>query len=149
MKFIPAALLILFSSAVWAEGFDSVVDFGIELSSLDDPKIVAEAVEDGRIVILEGLIGDSEIDSSGDVSRVWVTLVGGAWIGTDEVRSYSCMILFEGEKWLDVFPDAKPQNPADNYVPQGSRLLVAVKLLGINEEIGIPTAEMVDYRVLH
>lgn len=146
---MSAALLILISSITWAGEFDSVVDFEIDLSSLDDPTIVAQAVEDGRIVILEGLIGDIRINTNESISGVWVTLVGGAWIGTDEVRSYSCLILFEGEKWIDVFSSTNPQDSTENYISQESRLLVAVRLLGSNAENEIPTAEMIDYRVLH
>ena len=148
MKVIAAVLLSILPMIAWAQGFDTAVDFGIELSSLDDPEVVAKVVEDGRIVILEGLLGDAVIENGADGTRVLVTLVGGSWIGTDEVRSYSCMIIFDGARWVDVFPGVKPKEPSEDYVPQGSRLLVAAKVIGIDDKTGIPTAEMVDFRIL-
>ena len=149
MKFMPAVLILLVSAAAWGQSFDSVVDFSFELSSFDDPAAVEKVIEDGRIVILEGLMGDTVIENRDEGALVWVTLVGGAWIGTDEVRSYSCQILFEGDRWIDAFPGVKPREPSESYVPQGSRLLVAGRVLGYDGDSGMPTVRMVDYRVLH
>ena len=104
-----ALLLFLIISAVipgvlWSQTLESVVDFDLELSSLADPGVSEAARRGGRIVILEGLMGDTLVDTDSAEGGVWVNLVGGSWIGTDAVRAYSCRILFRGEAWKDVFP---------------------------------------------
>lgn len=148
MKFLSAALFLL-PFLAWGQSFEDVVNFDIELSSLDDPALVRDAVSSQQIAILEGLLGDAYIEETEEGVEVWVTLVGGSWIGTEDVRSYSCRVLFRGETWISAFPGKRPRDPAENYVPQGSRLLVACRFLGHDGETGVPMAEMVDYRVLY
>jgi len=136
MKKISVFLLFLIPALGWGESFDSIVDFGIELSSLSNPAVAEKAVDDGRVVILEGLMANTEEKVPGDEEGVIITLIGGEWIGTSDVRSYSCRILFGGNQW-------------DGDIPAGSRLLMAVRVTGFNDESGIPEARMVSYRVLH
>ena len=147
MKYVSVFLLFLIPVFGWGQSFESLVDFNLELSSLSDPDVVQRAVEDGRVVILEGLMGDTALDES-EEEGVLLTLIGGAWIGTSEVRSFSCRVLFKGNKWLDIFPADRPENPVTGYVPPGSRLLIAARITGYNRETGVPDAEMVAYRVL-
>ncbi len=148
MKIVPVFLLLLIPVLGWGQSFNTLVDFDLELSSLSDPVVTAAAVDDGRIVILEGLMGDTKTDESGDEAQIWVTLIGGSWVGTSEVRAYSCRILFPGNRWLEIFPGVRPEKPSPGYVPPGSRLLVAARVTGYDSGAGIPVAEMVDYRVL-
>ncbi len=148
MKYVSVFLLFLIPVFGWGQSFESLVDFDLELSSLSDPGVAQRAVEDGRVVILEGLMGDTELDESGEEEGVLLTLIGGAWIGTSEVRSFSCRVLFRGKKWLDIFPADRPETPVTGYVPPGSRLLIAVRVTGYNRETGVSDAEMVAYRVL-
>ena len=148
MKKAPFLLLLFISSLGWGQTFDSVVDFELELSTLSDPAVAARAIDEGKIVILEGLLGDAVIRGSGAETQIWVTLIGGAWIGTDEVRSFGCRLIFQGESWLEVFPETAPRDPGPNYVPLGSRLLVAARITDFDQEATLPIAEMVNFRVL-
>ncbi len=148
MKIVPVFLFLFISLIGWGQSFDSVVDFNLELSSLGDPAVAASAAADGRTVILEGLMAETEIDLSGDEARVFVTLIGGSWIGTSEVRAYTCRVLFPGDKWLDIFPVSRPETPSPEYVPPGSRLLLAVRVTGYDKVSGVPEALVVDYRLL-
>lgn len=148
MKNISFFLLFLLPVISWGQSFESVVDFNLDLSSLINPDIAAQAAEDGRVVILEGLMAETEVDPSSDTAGVYVTLIGGSWVGTSEVRAFSCRIFFEGEKWLEVFPSQRPESPPPAYVPPGSRLLVAARIVGYNTALAVPEAQMVDFRVL-
>lgn len=148
MKSMSVFLLLLIPVLGWGQSFDSVVDFDLELSSLSNPVVARLAAEEGRVVILEGLMGDTKTDESGAEAQIWVTLIGGSWIGTSEVRAYSCRILFRGNQWLDIFPGVRPEMPTSDYVPPGSRLLIAARVTGYDRSTEISVAEMVDYRVL-
>ena len=141
--------LMVLPVLVWGQTFDSTVDFNLELSTLSDPVVLRNAVEDGRIAILEGLMGDTVVDLDGEEPKIWVTLMGGSWLGTEEVRAYSCRILFIGEEWLEAFPGSRPREPGPSYVPQGSRLLIAARITGRDDDTGTPLAEMLDFRVLN
>jgi hypothetical protein len=148
MKKAPFLLLLFISSLGWGQTFDSVVDFELELSTLSDPAVAARAIQEGKIVILEGLLGDTVIRGSGAETQVWVSLIGGAWIGTDEVRSFGCRLIFRGESWLEVFPRPRLGIPvritslwaAVSSSRPASRILTKRPLL--------PIAEMVNFRVL-
>lgn len=148
MKNIPFFLLFLLSVSGWGQSFESVVDFKLELSSLSNPEISLQAAEDGRVVILEGLMAETELAGSPGTGGVYVTLIGGSWVGTSEVRAYTCRVLFEGDSWTEIFPTKRPDSPPSGYVPPGSRLLVAAKIVGYNRDLGAPEALMVDFRVL-
>jgi len=142
MKKIAAFLLFIIPAFGWSQSFDTIVDFGIELSALSDPAVAGRAVDDGRIVILEGLMANSEKSKPGEEPGVIVTMIGGEWIGTSEVRAYSCRILFSGDQWVETFAE-------NGEIPAGSRLLVAVRVTGFDAEKSIPEARMVSFRVLH
>ncbi len=146
MKALFATILLSFPLFSWGQSFSEIVDFDFVLSSLEDPALVEEAVQSQRLVILEGVVGDSYIEETAAGINVWVTLLGGAWIGTREVRSYACQILFRGESWLDVFPSTRPGKPTADYIPPGRQLLIVCRLIGGTD--GTPRAEMVDYRIL-
>ncbi len=150
MKKILLLSIPIFFVTVHAFGtpFEEAVLFDIDLAALSVPETAEAMAADGRIVILEGLMGDSVIDESSAEARVWVNLVGGAWIDTDEVRSYSCRIAFIGERWLEAFPERRPKEPGPLYVPPGSRLLVAARVRGFDEASGASLAEMVAFRIL-
>lgn len=148
MKKLIILSLILVSTAAWGQSFDSVVDFDTELSTLSDKAFVTDVIQSGQVVILEGLLGDVRVDESSlGGTSVWASLVGGAWIGTQEVRAYGCQIRFAGEEWVERF---QPQSDdAPDIIPHGSRLLVACVVIGYDASTNMPLAEMVDYRILN
>ncbi|RKX90003.1 MAG: hypothetical protein DRP70_02115 [Spirochaetes bacterium] len=141
MKIISVFLLFLIPVLGWSQSFDSVVNFDLELSTLSDPLVAGKAAEDGRIVILEGLVAGSEKAESEEGEGLIVTLIGGEWIGTSDVRSYSCRVFINEEHLNKNFSE-------DGLIPAGSRLLIAARVTGFNDESGIPEARMVSYRVL-
>jgi len=142
MKKTTVVLLFFLPVFSWGQSFDSIVDFNLELSSISDPAVVRKAVDNGRVLILEGLMGNTERIESGEEPGVYITLIGGEWIGTSEVRAYSCRIEFPGDEWIEVFSP-------DGEIPADSRLLVAVRLTGYNQDLEMPEGRMVSFRVLH
>lgn len=137
-------LIITLPILTWAQDFDSAVAFSVELSDLSRMSGTDSAAEDGRIVILEGISGDVILLDD----RPWLRLLGGEWIGTEEVRAYTCLFAVEDERWLQIFPVTRPEDPGLAYVPPGSRLLIAARILGWNNESEEPVAEILEYRVL-
>ena len=145
--FLSVFLLIVgLTGSLGAQNFDGVVQFDVGLAGLDSRAQVESAAQDGRIVILEGLMGDAVVEENG--RGVWVSLIGGSWVSSDEVRAYGCMVHFKGTRFAEVFPGVVPKDPSPDYVPQGSRLLIAAQILRFDEVLGMARAEMVDYRVL-
>lgn len=140
-------LLLLFLSALcYGQSFEDSVDFDVELSSLNNAETVSRVLSSGKVVLLEGFFDSAIIKQNGQSTEVWVTLVGGAWIGTEEVISYSCDILFQEEQWEDVFINAQENSP--DYIPQGSHLLIAARLTGYDKNSKRARAKMVNFRVL-
>lgn len=149
MKSFIAFMLTLLTVAIGGQSFESVVNFDVDLSSLSDPNVSKDIVASQRLVILEGLIGDAIIVRTPDEIGVWASLLGGEWIGTEVVRAYACHILFRGESWIDAFSDKSLKNPLENRISRGNRLLVVCRIIGYDEEKGLPQAEMVNYRILN
>lgn len=148
MKFLAVALLLLLPLCTWAQNFEDFVDFDLEFSSLSNPVVVETVSSSGRLVIFDALFSDSVTKKTSSGIEVWVTLIDGEWIGTEKIETYACKVLFRGESWLSAFPGKKPEEPADNYVPQGSRLLLVARILKYDYENEIALAEMVNYRIL-
>jgi len=148
MKRLILNLLLIVPALGWGETFDEVVDFNIELSSLSNSDVVSKVSEDGRVIILEGLLTEITIEEAGRETVLWITLIGGEWIGTSEVRAYSCRIKFIGDRWREIFTEDAENNDSAEHITPGSRMLVAARVIGLNPEDLIAELEMVDYRVL-
>lgn len=144
MKKVVLFFLILSPMLAAAQDFESVLDFSVELSTLADRSRTMEIVDQGRIIILEGVSGDTMMMDGGPVLKI----LGGEWIGSEEVRAYSCLFYLDDRKWREVFPIDRPEEPGPDYVSPGSRLLVAARVTGWNDATGEPVAEILDYRVL-
>lgn len=143
MKKAFLILLLFLPFMVWSQEFDNVVDFSQELSSLSTPETAGMVSEDGRLVILEG-ITDSVISFEGDF---WLRMLGGEWIGTEEVRAYTCLIRVD-RSWQKYFPIEMSGIENDESVPSGSRIIAVVRVLGWSDSVDEPQAEMIDFRIL-
>ncbi len=149
MKLLAVLLFLFLSMAGWGQTFEDVVNFDIELSSLHDPAISSNLIESQNIVILEGLAGDIQVVDTADKPGVWVTFLGGEWIGTSEVRAYSCRVLFEGESWVDTFTGKQQDNASEKQFSRGSRLLIACRIVEYDDANDIPLAKMIGFRTLN
>lgn len=147
MNKVPIFILLLIPVLAWGQRFDSIVDFGLDLSGLDSAAAAEKAAADGRFVILEGLIKDVEV-GSGEVPEVLFVLVNGSWIGTTEVRAYACKVRFSGDYWLKRFQSEKSEVSSDQKIPQGSRILIAGRVTGYDTVARMAVFEGIDLRIL-
>jgi hypothetical protein len=64
------------------------------------------------------------LDANEENYLVQVELVSGEWIGLEEVRSYSCWVLFSGPRFAAVFPARVPRNPPPGVISANDHILV-------------------------
>jgi hypothetical protein len=78
-----------------------------------------------RFLLLDGTVTNILVlDSNEESYLVQVELVSGEWIGLDEVRSYSCWVLFSGPRFANVFPARVPRNPPPGVIASNDTILV-------------------------
>jgi hypothetical protein len=147
MNKFPIFILLLIPVLAWGQRFDSIVDFGLDLSGLDSSAGAEKAASDGRFVILEGLIKDVEIGSGAKPEVVFV-LVNGTWIGTTEVRAYACRVRFSGDYWLKRFQSEKNEVSSDQKISPGSRILIAARVTGYDTGARMAVVDGTDLRIL-
>jgi hypothetical protein len=122
--------VLLVAAAAAASGlsradFQRVVDFSITLKDLAAVAEGRESLPAGRIVILNGTVSDVNVISKDEASfRVRIELITGEWIGTEDVKSYTCYVDFTGPEYFKIFPVRPPRNPAPGTVVINSRVIV-------------------------
>ena len=108
--------------------FDRIVDFSVTLKSLAAAASGAAAVPTDRMVILSGTVSDVTIlDAKEATFKVRVELITGEWIGTDDVKAYTCLVDFTGSEYVKVFPARAPRNATPGVIASNSRVLVVGK----------------------
>lgn len=107
--------------------FDAVADFSVTikaLNQLDEATARAYGLME-RFLLLDGTVTNILVlDSNKESYLVQIELVSGEWIGLDEVRSYSCWVLFSGPRFADVFPARVPRNPPPGIVKANDPILI-------------------------
>jgi len=127
---ITAILLVVAAAAPSAfsltrADFDRVVDFSITLKDLAAVADGQASLPAGRIVILNGTVSDVNVISKDEGSfRVRIELITGEWIGTEDVKSYSCYVDFTGPQYFKIFPARAPREPVPGTVVINSRVIV-------------------------
>jgi hypothetical protein len=132
MKRAIAAVLVLMiwapaAFSIDAEDFDAVADFSVTiktLNRLDEATATAYGLMD-RFLLLDGTVTNILVlDANEESYLVQVELVSGEWIGLDEVRSYSCWVLFSGPRFASVFPARLPRNPPPGVIAANDTILI-------------------------
>ena len=132
MKRAFGAVLVLMilaptAFAIDAGDFDAVADFSVTvktLSRLDEATAAAYGLMN-RFLLLDGTVTNILVlDASEENYLVQVELVSGEWIGLDEVRSYSCWVLFSGPRFASVFPARVPRNPPPGVIATNQTVLI-------------------------
>lgn len=123
-------VLILWAPAAFsidAGDFDAVADFSVTiktLSQLDEAAATAYGLMD-RFLLLDGTVTNILVlDANEENYLVQLELVSGEWIGLDEVRSYSCWVLFSGPRFAGVFPARVPRNPPPGVIAANDQILI-------------------------
>ena len=132
---IGAVLVLILAPAAFcidAGDFDAVADFSVTiktLSRLDEATATAYGLMN-RFLLLDGTVTNILVlDKNKESYLVQVELVSGEWIGLDEVRSYSCWVLFSGPSFAGVFPARTPRNPPPGVITSNDSILIVAKLL--------------------
>ncbi len=112
--------------------FDAVADFSVTvktLSQLDEATASAYGLMD-RFLLLDGTVANILIlDPAEENFLVQVELVSGEWIGLEEVRSYSCWVLFSGPRFAGMFPARVPRTPPPGVITANDHILIVAMAL--------------------
>ncbi len=131
-RILPAFLAcILFAAAantafgLSRADFDRVVDFSITLKDLAAAAEGRESLPSGKIVIINGTISDVNVISKDEASfRVRIELITGEWIGTEDVKSYTCYVDFAGPEFFKTFPARPPRSVEPGIISINSRVII-------------------------
>ena len=123
--------------------FQRVVDFSITLKDLAAVAEGRESLPAGKMVILNGTVSDVNVISKDEGSfRVRIELITGEWIGTEDVKSYTCYVDFTGPEYFKTFPARPPREPVPGTVVINSRVIV------VGQPIEVTTTPLGEKRVL-
>ena len=131
---LAACLLLaaVLAPAITRSEFDRVVDFSVSLKTVAAAASSGAALPEGRLFVLDGTVSDvSVLDKEQASFRARIELISGEWIGTEDVKSYSCWIEFSGPAFFKSFPARAPKDPTPDMVFLNSRLLVVVRPLAV------------------
>ena len=82
--------------------------------------------------MLDGTVSDLTIlDKEQGSFRARIELISGEWIGTEDVRSYACLIDFSGPASSRCSRPGAPRDPAPDMVLLNSRVLVVARPIGL------------------
>ena len=130
-----AACLLLMAAlapAITRSDFDRVVDFSVSLKTVAAAADGKAALPEGKLFLLDGTVSDvSILDKEQGSFRARIELITGEWIGTEDVKSYSCWIEFSGPAFFKLFPARAPKDPTPDMVFLNSRLLVVARTIGV------------------
>lgn len=135
-KLLTAVLFVsipLFIFGQSIEDFNRVVDFGTTIRELSIAAAAGdtEALPD-RLVIIDGSVASRLVIDGHAASYVGqIELVGGEWIGVEDVVTYRCYLLLKGPQFSHAIPARRSRTKHPDEIDLNSRILVVGKLLGI------------------
>jgi hypothetical protein len=134
-RFAVAAFLLLAAGllpAATRADFDGVVDFSVSLKTVAAAAAGGPALPAGKLFVLDGTVSEvAVLDREPESFRARIELLAGEWLGTEDVKSYACIIEFSGPAFARSFPSRPPQVAAPDMVLLGSRILVVVRPAGV------------------
>lgn len=128
LVFLP---LLIFGQTI--EDFNDVVDFDINIGSLARAAAAEdrEALPD-RLVIIDGAVASRlVIDGNPDTYMGQIELVGGEWLGVEEVVTYRCFLLLEGPKFANAIPARRTRTKNPEEIEVNSRIMVVAEYMGL------------------
>ncbi len=89
--------------------FNRLVDFSHSLISLTEMQENGESLPINKALILDGNVADiTVIDPQRETFVVEIELVLSVWIGTSEIRDYTALVSFDGERFYPLFIGESP-----------------------------------------
>ncbi len=146
-RILPAVMMSLVlttaAHAISRADFERVVDFSITLKDLAAVAEGRESLPSGKMVIINGTVSDVDVVDQKEASfRVRIEVITGEWIGTEDVKSYSCYVDFTGPEYFKVFPARPPRNPVAGTIAINSRVIV------VGRPVEVTRSPMGDKRVV-
>lgn len=113
------------------QDFDRIADFSVTIKTLAG---LSEGQARGlaeRLLVLDGTIASLQfLDAEQTSFAVEVELVGGEWLGTEDVKIYSCRVRFRGPEYFRRFPRRAPRTLSPEQIVLNDRVLVVARLAG-------------------
>ena len=115
------------------EEFNQIIDFDVTIRSL----AIAAAAEDmeslpDRLVLIDGTVASRLVIEGNPENYVGqIELIGGEWIGVEDVVMYRCFLLLEGPEFANAIPARRSRTKHPDEIDLNSRILVVGSLLGL------------------
>jgi hypothetical protein len=133
---LVSLLLLAVSSilpALSRADLERVIDFSVTLKSLATAADNGAPIPAGRTVLLSGTVSDVNIVNKDPGSfKVRIELITGEWIGTEDVKAYSCYVEFTGPEYVKVFPARAPRTASRDVISLNSRVLVLGRVVEVS-----------------
>jgi hypothetical protein len=132
--FVCILLLVgpAFLPALSRPDLDRVIDFSVTLKSLATAADSGEPIPVGRTVLLSGTVSDVNIVNKDPAGfKVRIEMITGEWIGTEDVKAYSCYVDFAGAEYFKMFPARPPRTPNRDLVALNSRVIVVGRVVDV------------------
>jgi hypothetical protein len=133
---VLACILLLvgpaFLPALSRADLDRVIDFSVTLKSLATAADSGATIPLGKTVLLSGTVSDVTIINKDQAGfKVRVELITGEWIGTEDVKAYSCYVEFTGAEYFKMFPARPPRTVNRDLVSLNSRVIVLGRVVNV------------------
>ena len=121
-----------FLPALSRADLDRVIDFSVTLKSLATAADSGAPIPPGRTVLLSGTVSDVNILNKDQAGfKVRMEMITGEWIGTEDVKAYSCYVEFTGAEYFKMFPARPPRTPDRDLVVLNSRVIVVGRVVNV------------------
>jgi hypothetical protein len=118
-----------------SDDFNAIVDFNTTLKDLHEAAVKGDdSTLPYRLVIIDGTVAGLEVLVADEAEYLGqVILVSGEWQGVESVVKYQCVVLLEGERFVNAIPARRSRTPHPDEIQLNSRILVVARILGIVE----------------
>jgi hypothetical protein len=123
--------LLIFGQNI--EDFNNIVDFDFSIREISAAAAAGD-VENlpERLVIIDGSVASRlVIDGNAETYVAQIELVGGEWLGVEEVVTYRCYLLLQGPRFANSVPARRTRTQHPDEIVLNSRILVVARLLGL------------------
>lgn len=132
------------------EDFNSVIDFETTMRELDT--IAATGNPDAlpaKFVVIDGVVASRVVANSNPEEFVGeLHLVGGEWLGVEEVVRYECILIIAGPEFASAIPARRSRRANPDEIELNTRILAVAKALGLYErEDGVVVPVLQAYQI--
>lgn len=116
------------------DDFERIVDFSLNLERLDRfyQRNPADAVPTEKILVLDGAISSIEvINEEPESFLAELSIVGGKWRDTTEVRMFSCIVRIEGPGFAERIPARRSRREPRNAIKPNLHAILVGKIVDV------------------